>query len=198
MAEGGAGFSDEFARFAAATAEWRAPGSGFSEGASFPDVERLGGISVGDFPATVELDHTTFALLDVTPTAAGAIRMNVTAPQDTVTRHRPRRPHREQPDGGHARHALPTAAVRRGRLGRAGQPGQLRAHHRGGGQRRCQPVGLRLHRLELHEGRCFVRRGARGTDLSPSTPPANTALPAISGTATDSGTLNATDGSWSG
>ncbi len=62
----------------------------------------------------IELDHTTFALFDVTPDRrAVRFRMNVTAPRGHVHRHRPGRPHRGRPDGGHAHDALPAAAGRR-------------------------------------------------------------------------------------
>ncbi len=197
VAEGGSGFSDEFARFATATAEWRAPGSGFSEGANFPDVERLGGISVGDFPATIELDHTTFALLDVTPSAAGAIRMNVTAPQDTVT-----------------------GIALIGRTGSSPTAGTLATRFRllpsgGGGSVELASPGNYGRITAVVVNADPSQSGFGATDwnytkddaafdvelealLSPSSPPANTALPSISGTVTDSGTLNATDGSWSG
>ncbi len=197
VTEGGVGFSDQFGRFAAATAEWRAPGSGFSEGASFPDVERLGGISVGDFPSTVELDHTTFALLDVTPTAAGAVRMNVTAPADNVT--------------GIAlvgrTGSSPTAGTiaTRFRLLPAGGSGSVELASPGNYGRITAVVvnadpsqsgfGATDWNYTKDDASFDVELEAL---ISPSTPPANTALPAVSGTATDSGTLGTTDGSWSG
>jgi len=72
-ASGGSGFSDDFSRFSAATAEWRAPGSGFSEGSLYPDVERRGSLTPGaSTPTSVTLDHTTFAHMNVTPPAAGS------------------------------------------------------------------------------------------------------------------------------
>ena len=171
--------------------------SGFSEGANFPDVERLGGISVGDFPATIELDHTTFALLDVTPSAAGAIRMNVTAPQDTVT-----------------------GIALIGRTGSSPTAGTLATRFRllpsgGGGSVELASPGNYGRITAVVVNADPSQSGFGATDwnytkddaafdvelealLSPSSPPANTALPSISGTVTDSGTLNATDGSWSG
>ena len=72
-ASGGAGFFDDFTRFSAATAEWRAPGSGFSEGPLYPGVERRGSLTVDAATSTpISLDHTTFAHLDVAPPAPGS------------------------------------------------------------------------------------------------------------------------------
>lgn len=73
-------FAGEFVRFAAASAEWRMPGAGFGPSGDFPDVERVGNLSAGGTPATVTLDHTTFALLDVPARRGGAIRLRVHAP----------------------------------------------------------------------------------------------------------------------
>jgi hypothetical protein len=82
---GGSGFVDDFNRFAAAVAEWRAPGSGLSEGAAFGgDVERVGTLPDGS-SATWSLDHTSFAHVDV-PVPPGSppwIRLNVAIPSGT-------------------------------------------------------------------------------------------------------------------
>jgi hypothetical protein len=65
---GGAGFGDEFGRFAAATAEWRTPSSVFPDHTSFPEMTRTGAsMTVGGAARTVTLNHTGFALVDVTP-----------------------------------------------------------------------------------------------------------------------------------
>jgi hypothetical protein len=72
-AAGGKGFFDEFTRFAAATAEWRAATSGMSEPSwtGVPDVHRLAG---GDLPLDGdflegELDHTAYALASIAATS---------------------------------------------------------------------------------------------------------------------------------
>jgi hypothetical protein len=75
-----ASFSGEFAKFAAATAEWQLAGSGFGTSAGFPDVERIGSLPATGELATLPLDHTTFALLDVPAREGGSLRLEVTAP----------------------------------------------------------------------------------------------------------------------
>ena len=67
-ANGGTGFSEEFDDFSAAVAEWRAPGSGFPD--LYPDVPRGGNLAVDASGTTIQLDHTTFALRNVTPPAS--------------------------------------------------------------------------------------------------------------------------------
>ena len=42
---GGQGYSQEFGPFAAATAEWNAPGAGFPDQGDLPDVKRDGSLS---------------------------------------------------------------------------------------------------------------------------------------------------------
>ncbi|MFL5894914.1 MAG: hypothetical protein ACJ76Z_07340, partial [Thermoleophilaceae bacterium] len=80
---GGAGFGDEFDRFATATAEWNAPGSGFPD--AYPDVARSGFLSAGSQSQAFTLPHATFALFDVPipPTAPTAIRVTASLPADT-------------------------------------------------------------------------------------------------------------------
>jgi hypothetical protein len=82
LAGEGATFGDEFGRFAAAVAEWRAPASPFPDHASYPDVSRTGTpLTVNGGLRTVTLDHTTFALIDVTPDATrAAIELSANAP----------------------------------------------------------------------------------------------------------------------
>jgi hypothetical protein len=84
LALGGGGFSDEFDRFAAAIAEWEAPGSGFPD--LYPDVPRDGTLATGNQTVSFALAHTTFALFDV-PIPAGAppvIRLTGTLPLGTA------------------------------------------------------------------------------------------------------------------
>jgi hypothetical protein len=83
-AAGGSGFSDEFDRFAAAVAEWQAPGAGFPD--RYPDVPRDGSLPAGTQVQPFALPHTTFALYDV-PIPAGAppvIRLTGTLPAGTA------------------------------------------------------------------------------------------------------------------
>ncbi len=80
--KGGAGFTDEFNRFSAAVAEWRAPGSAFPDGSSYPDVTRTTpALAIDGSARSVTLDHTTFRLIDVTPDASKAqIRLHADLP----------------------------------------------------------------------------------------------------------------------
>ena len=84
-AMGGTSFFDEFSRFAAATAEWKSPGSGFPEGSTYPDVTRAGELPVDDKGGTAKLDHTAYALADVTGIGnAGRIKLAVSVPKGTA------------------------------------------------------------------------------------------------------------------
>jgi hypothetical protein len=79
---GGAGFMDEFDRFAATVAEWNAPGSGFPD--HYPDVPRNASLPVGSQTQPFALAHTTFALFDVpVPAGAPSIRLTGTLPAGT-------------------------------------------------------------------------------------------------------------------
>jgi hypothetical protein len=80
---GGPGFGAEFDRFAAATAEWREPDSGFPDGSRYPDVPRAATVSVGGRGSTRKLNHTTYALLGVRPSSAARVRLGVAAPAGT-------------------------------------------------------------------------------------------------------------------
>jgi len=81
---GGTSFFDDFVRFSTATAEWRAPNSGFSEGASYPDVERRGTLGLGAAPTTTTLDHTTFAHMNVAPPTGADLELTASVPSGTA------------------------------------------------------------------------------------------------------------------
>jgi hypothetical protein len=82
--QGGAGFTDQFDRFVTATAEWQASDSGFPEGALYPDVERVGRLRVNGAAGLLTLDHTAYALFDVTPTSAARIKLAMKSPKGTA------------------------------------------------------------------------------------------------------------------
>jgi hypothetical protein len=82
-----AGRSDlghDFARFAAAVAEWRS-GEGFRESALYPDMPRQGQLPLGRPPLTRLLNHTTFTLLRVHARGGRAVAVHVTAPRGVAT-----------------------------------------------------------------------------------------------------------------
>ena len=82
-AAGGAGFSDEFVRFAAAVAEWEAPRAGFPD--RYPDVPRDGSLPTGSQSQPFSLPHTTFAFFDVPiPADLPRIRLVATLPAGTA------------------------------------------------------------------------------------------------------------------
>jgi len=72
----GPGFSREFVRFAAATAEWRTGAGSFPDAASYPDVKRKGSLHRGGH-RRVNLDHTGYALFDVKGGGSGKLRLAV-------------------------------------------------------------------------------------------------------------------------
>jgi hypothetical protein len=81
-----AGHSDlghDFARFAAAVAEWRT-GKGFSESRLYPDMPRHGQVPLGEAPLTTTLNHTTFELLGVRARGGRAVAVHATAPGGTA------------------------------------------------------------------------------------------------------------------
>lgn len=78
QAGGGTTFESEFARFAASTAEWRVPGSGYPD--LYPPVERLDALTIGAAGKTEFLDHTTFMLLSVPTTTAPELNLTATLP----------------------------------------------------------------------------------------------------------------------
>jgi hypothetical protein len=78
-----AGRSDlgrEFARFAAAVAEWRT-GEKFREGRRFPDMRRQGELPLGGRTLSRRLNHTTFALLRVHAASGRALAVRAVAPR---------------------------------------------------------------------------------------------------------------------
>jgi hypothetical protein len=80
----GPGFSSEFDRFAAATAEWQAQNSGFPDGARYPDVARAGTLAVNGGAAGIRLNHTTYALVNVAAGGAARIRLGISVPSGTA------------------------------------------------------------------------------------------------------------------
>jgi hypothetical protein len=83
-AAGDSDFSRDFARFAAAVAEWRT-GEGFREGSSFPDMPRQGRLRLGARPVTHLLNHTTFEALRIRAGGGRAVVAHVNAPRGTAT-----------------------------------------------------------------------------------------------------------------
>jgi hypothetical protein len=81
-----AGHSDlghDFARFAAAVAEWRT-GEGFRESRRYPDMPRQGALPLDGRPLTRVLNHTTFTLLRVRPSRGRAVVATTIAPRGTA------------------------------------------------------------------------------------------------------------------
>ncbi len=82
--QGGTGFADEFNRFAASVAEWRAPGSGFPDAVSYPEVGRSGALVIDGPTRSETLDHTTFRLVGVTPDSSKSqVRLHADLPSGT-------------------------------------------------------------------------------------------------------------------
>ena len=77
--EGGLGFPEEFAKFAAATAEWRTGDGDFPDAAELADVKRLGTLGVRGDAAELELDNTSYAMFNVNPKDARKIELRGTA-----------------------------------------------------------------------------------------------------------------------
>ena len=75
--------SHDFARFAAAVAEWRT-GKGFRESRLFPDARRQGHLRLGGSSQTRMLNHTTFQLLRVRPRSGKALVVSLAAPRGTA------------------------------------------------------------------------------------------------------------------
>jgi hypothetical protein len=83
-AAGGSVLSRDFARFAAAVAEWRT-GEGFRESDLFPDMPRQGALPLGGRALTRQLDHTTFTLLRVPARRGRAVVVRAAAPRGTAS-----------------------------------------------------------------------------------------------------------------
>jgi Family of unknown function (DUF6055) len=82
---GDAGPSDlghDFARFAAAVAEWRT-GEGFRESDLYPDMPRQGALPLDGARLTRLLNHTTFQLLRVHAPGGRAVVVHLTPPRGT-------------------------------------------------------------------------------------------------------------------
>src|SRR4051812_39105150 len=74
--EGSSTFSRDFARFAIDTAEWNVNGR-FPEGASYPDMKRVGTLKSGR-TALRKLNHTGYELINVkAPKRAKSVRLSV-------------------------------------------------------------------------------------------------------------------------
>lgn len=82
-AAGGSDLSRDFARFAAAVAEWRT-GQGFRESRLFPDMARQGHLRLGTPRLTRLLNHTTFQLLRVRARGGRALAVHLIAPHGTT------------------------------------------------------------------------------------------------------------------
>jgi hypothetical protein len=78
----GSGFSQEFGRFTAATAEWNLPTGDFppDDQGELPVVKRDGRLRRGN-RKRFQLDHTAFRLLRVKPGRRNRVRLKVKAPQ---------------------------------------------------------------------------------------------------------------------
>jgi Bacterial Ig-like domain len=71
----GTSFFDAFTRFAADTAEWRSTAGPFEEGPTWPDVKRSAAKAlVPGAGVAGHLDHTGYALVNVTPTKDAKVR----------------------------------------------------------------------------------------------------------------------------
>jgi hypothetical protein len=82
-ASGPSDLSRDFARFAAAVAEWRT-GRAFRESRLFPDVPRQGHLPLSGVGLTRMLNHTTFQLLRVRARAGRAVVVHLNAPRGTA------------------------------------------------------------------------------------------------------------------
>ena len=81
----GTTFFDAFTAFAADTAEWRSSAGVFEEGPGWPDVQRASRTSLvpGGRGVSGRLDHTSFALVNVTPTQDQRVKLIASLPRDT-------------------------------------------------------------------------------------------------------------------
>jgi hypothetical protein len=81
----GTSFFDAFTRFATDTAEWRTSAGVFEEGTTWPDVQRATRTSLapGGRGVSGRLDHTSFALVNVTPTGDERVKLIGSLPRGT-------------------------------------------------------------------------------------------------------------------
>ena len=81
----GTSFFEAFTRFATDTAEWRSAAGVFEEGTGWPDVQRATRTSLapGGRGVSGRLDHTSFALVNVTPTQDEKIKLIGSLPRAT-------------------------------------------------------------------------------------------------------------------
>jgi hypothetical protein len=77
---GSSDFSHDFARFAAALAEWRT-GNGFRESRLYPNLPRQGHLPLDGARLTRILNHTTFQMLRVRPRRGRAVVIHLVAPR---------------------------------------------------------------------------------------------------------------------
>ena len=77
-ARGGGSFSEEFERFAAQTAEWRAPGAGWPD--AYPDIPRTAQAAPDGTSVDLTMDHTTFRHVDVPGATAPLIQASAAFP----------------------------------------------------------------------------------------------------------------------
>jgi hypothetical protein len=82
-AAGPSDLGHDFARFAAAVAEWRT-GQGFRESRLYPDMPRQGTLPLDGQPLSRLLNHTTFTLLRLRPSRGRAVVVKATAPRGTA------------------------------------------------------------------------------------------------------------------
>lgn len=82
---GGRGFSQEFARFAAATAEWRVLDGNFPDERFLPDVDRQGTLRPGARAKRFRLPHTAYRLFRIKPGKAERVRLRVRAARGVRT-----------------------------------------------------------------------------------------------------------------
>ena len=81
----GTSFFNAFTSFAADTAEWRSSASPFEEGPTWPDIQRASRTSLAADGTGVSgrLDHTAFALINVTPTQDQRLKLVASLPRGT-------------------------------------------------------------------------------------------------------------------
>ena len=81
----GTTFFDAFTSFVADTAEWRTSAGVFEEGGGWPDVERATRLSLAPTGRGVStrLDHTAYALVNVTPTNDAKVKLIGSLPRGT-------------------------------------------------------------------------------------------------------------------